>query len=330
MAIRASIRGQLNQHQENKLKPQDHVLREVVNSLRDIAIEFHGADQLRERMRSALDPLLTPKPVAVHDENARWAIEGAIAFGRMGVNKPPADDHWLMEYWLIGRHLVPLGRLDASTAKLMTGQVDAPVQAQEPRKPTNISQRLREYAGNPGYSHNDYADTMRVAADECESFYRGMVAWKENAQQKDRTIIDLRAKLAEAAPVQPVAVLDGDWKRLGYKDEADYLRMCLSSSRAIVKAHQSILAERDKEIIGLKLKLAAPAAQGDAKDTERLRWLAETGARISWSMDGEYCAVWLPDERDGTESRPAEGYPLKCYDSWHRAIDAAIAAKAAS
>ena len=129
MAIRASIRGQLNQHQENKLKPQDHVLREVVNSLRDIAIEFHGADQLRERMRGALDPLLTPPPVAVHDENARWAIEGAIAFGRMGVSKPPADDHWLMEYWLIGRHLAPLGRLDASTAKLMTGQVDAPTQA---------------------------------------------------------------------------------------------------------------------------------------------------------------------------------------------------------
>lgn len=74
----------------------------------------------------------------------------------------------------------------------------------------------------------------------------------------------------------------------------------------------------------------APAAQGDAKDAERLRWMAESGARVSWSMDGEYCAVWLPDERDGTESRPAEGYPLKCYDSWHRAIDAAIAAKAAS
>ena len=79
-----------------------------------------------------------------------------------------------------------------------------------------------------------------------------------------------------------------------------------------------------------KQRFAAPAAQGDAKDAERLRWLAETGARISWSMDGEYCAVWLPDKRDGTESRPAEGYPLKCYDSWHRAIDAAIAAKAAS
>lgn len=128
MAIRASIWGQLNQHQENKLNPKDHVLREVVNSLRDIAVEFHGADQLRERLRGALAPLLAPQPVAVHDENARWAIEGAIAFGRMDVNKPPSDDHWLMEYWLIGRYLAPLGRLDASTAKLMAGQFAAPTQ----------------------------------------------------------------------------------------------------------------------------------------------------------------------------------------------------------
>ena len=67
MAIRASIRGQLNQHQENKLKPQDHVLREVVNSLRDIAIEFHGAGQLRERLSGALAPLLEVPPVVVHD-----------------------------------------------------------------------------------------------------------------------------------------------------------------------------------------------------------------------------------------------------------------------
>nr|WP_314607398.1 hypothetical protein [uncultured Janthinobacterium sp.] len=129
MAVRAANRRQTIQPQENKLNPKDHVLREVVNSLRDIAIEFHGADQLRERLRSALDPLLTPQSVGVHDENARWAIEGAIAFGRMGVSKPPAEDHWLMEYWLIGRHLAPLGRLDASTAKLMAGQLDTPPQA---------------------------------------------------------------------------------------------------------------------------------------------------------------------------------------------------------
>ena len=111
------------------MNPKDHVLREVVNELRDIALKFHDADQLRERLRAALDPLLASQPVAVHDENARWAIEGAIAFGRMDVNRPPANDHWLMEYWLIGRHLAPLGRLDASTAKLMAGQAVAQTSA---------------------------------------------------------------------------------------------------------------------------------------------------------------------------------------------------------
>ena len=40
------------------MNPKDHILREVVNSLRDIAVEFHGADQLRERLRAALAPLL--------------------------------------------------------------------------------------------------------------------------------------------------------------------------------------------------------------------------------------------------------------------------------
>lgn len=35
-----------------------HVLREVVNGLRDAALKYHGADQLRERLRAELDPLL--------------------------------------------------------------------------------------------------------------------------------------------------------------------------------------------------------------------------------------------------------------------------------
>lgn len=37
---------------------KDHVLREVVNQLRDIALQFHATGQLRERLRAALDPLL--------------------------------------------------------------------------------------------------------------------------------------------------------------------------------------------------------------------------------------------------------------------------------
>lgn len=36
------------------------------------------------------------------------------------------------------------------------------------QQPTNLSEQLREYAGNSGYSHNDYADTMLAAAFEIE------------------------------------------------------------------------------------------------------------------------------------------------------------------
>jgi hypothetical protein len=52
-------------------------------------------------------------------------------------------------------------------------------------EPTEISAQLRDFAGNPGYSHNDYADVMRRAADECDRFYNGMLAWKKTAHKKD-------------------------------------------------------------------------------------------------------------------------------------------------
>ncbi|MDB5988881.1 MAG: hypothetical protein JWQ10_284 [Herbaspirillum sp.] len=41
----------------------------------------------------------------ISEQAARFAIDGAIAYGRMGHNKPPEDDHWLMPYWEIGRQL---------------------------------------------------------------------------------------------------------------------------------------------------------------------------------------------------------------------------------
>lgn len=193
MAFPTSIQGLLNQHQENKLKPKDHVLREVVNSLRDIAIEFHGADQLRERLRAALSPLLGQSPAVAVQKPFMFAImapDGKAHIDESCVGPDAAS----LYHELNGLNDSP----DAgySIVRLYT----TPVPAQEPRKPTDISQRLCEYAGNSGYSHNDYADTMRVAADECERFYGGMVAWKETAQQKDRMIIDLRAKLADGMP----------------------------------------------------------------------------------------------------------------------------------
>lgn len=75
--------------------------------------------------------------------------------------------------------------------------------------PTDISAQLREYAGNPGYSHNDYADVMRLAADECERFYGGMMAWKQTAKKKDAQfqaeLLSATDRIAAAEKAQPVA-----------------------------------------------------------------------------------------------------------------------------
>lgn len=47
---------------------KDHVVRDVVNELRDIAIKFHGAGQLRARLRAAIEPLLANKTQSKKEE----------------------------------------------------------------------------------------------------------------------------------------------------------------------------------------------------------------------------------------------------------------------
>lgn len=59
------------------------------------------------------------------------------------------------------KHLIAY--LDSRAAKVSARAADAP------SEPSEISAQLREYAGNPGYSHGDYADTMRRAADALDS-----------------------------------------------------------------------------------------------------------------------------------------------------------------
>lgn len=60
------------------------------------------------------------------------------------------------------------------------------------------------------------------------------------------------------------------------------------------------------------------------KDKERLKWMVEHEAHVSFSNDGECCNVWLNADRDGNESCPVEGYPQISYSTWQQAIDAAI------
>lgn len=59
-------------------------------------------------------------------------------------------------------------------------------------------------------------------------------------------------------------------------------------------------------------------------DSELLNWMISRGARLSWSKDSEVCNVWLPAEFDGTEERPAEGWPQKCHYDPREAIRAAM------
>lgn len=77
------------------MKPQDHVVREVVNDLRDIAIKFHDTDQLRERLRGALAPLLKPSSVGAFDFAAhltRQALFSEKTFGP-GLRTAGVSDH---------------------------------------------------------------------------------------------------------------------------------------------------------------------------------------------------------------------------------------------
>lgn len=62
---------------------------------------------------------MAPKKVRrpVHEENARHAIDAAILFGRNGTNKPPTDDHWLMQYWNMGAQLTMAPKQEAPEQK---------------------------------------------------------------------------------------------------------------------------------------------------------------------------------------------------------------------
>lgn len=116
----------------------------------------------------------------------------------------------------------------------------APVQAQEPRKTTDISKRLREWACERAIAAH-YADLMLVAADEIERYYVGMMNWKATAEAKD------------SAPVQPVAVPDG-WKLVPEELTPTMLDVSDAGERTTKKVWRDMLA----------VAPAAPAAQGDA------------------------------------------------------------------
>ena len=111
-----------------------------------------------------------------------------------------------------------------------------------------------------------------------------------------------------AAPVPSVAVPDDDtiWDAIE-TEEIDLGQLGGDNQLALLEA--------------IKGLFAAPAAQGDAKDAERYRYIRDTGtldAAVWSALEGYGCA----DEGDIDQVAYAAGMD--------QAIDAAIAAKAAS
>lgn len=123
-------------------------------------------------------------PESMANSNARFAIDGAIAFGREGVNKPPNEDHWLYEYWSIGRQLSKLG--ETSGWDNVT-PVEAPAQKDE--LAIAITYALTGYTIGDG-SKGDFKDVVcaierevraRLAAPSSPSVEIGTVDTKELA-----------------------------------------------------------------------------------------------------------------------------------------------------
>ena len=77
-----------------KYHVKDHVVREVVNRLRDTALEFHAHGSLRERLARELDPLLVAsRPAEVDDEGLPPLPEkrGTIYWGNYWTDRDEED-----------------------------------------------------------------------------------------------------------------------------------------------------------------------------------------------------------------------------------------------
>ena len=89
-------------------------------------------------------PVQTAEPKRIPDMLTVETIQGAIAFGRMGINPPPSPDHWGNEFWQIGRQLAKLGETSAWD-NVTPVDVAAPVQADQAQAGQAAAVRAAEW-----------------------------------------------------------------------------------------------------------------------------------------------------------------------------------------
>jgi len=144
---------------------KDHIIAAVVNDLRDTAIKFHDTQQLRERLRHCIEPLLAAAPQVVADERA-------------------AFDDWIISTKMIPKILdsefqKPRVSLAWDAWQARAALAAAPVQTQEPvmnaRNPCDMS--FDEVTAGFAFAHlpKPHVDTAPVqpvaVPDGCHRVY---------------------------------------------------------------------------------------------------------------------------------------------------------------
>lgn len=177
-------------------------------------------------------------------------------------------------------------------------QADAP--APSAAAMDDVVDNLREYASNAGYSHNDYQDTMRQAANTIEALRAQLWHWGPNAAQQ------------AAAPGALDAWFDAEQKRLdavtAYNAAVLVSEREVWPGRDINPEYQAMNAAQNAEFHArgaLFASRAAPSAPGTpeapadqgAKDAARYRVLRNnvTPLAVARSMRIEFVDLG-PDE----------------------------------
>lgn len=217
----------------------------------------------------------------------------------------------------------------------------APVQAQEPEWRKQYELLLSLDKRHIPANFTTHRESWRCAIEDKISATRGddQAYWRHELAAYDRAFTrllsgELSHYQQPAAPVQPVAVPDG-WRDAALESavQAVVERVGESEKIDIINAFDAIrsLKKNRHALPESCSSFAAPAAQGDAKDAERLEFIenstvdlrchsAPTGgddSDIHWNVIEHHMAA--PNERE-----------IGWGNTARQAIDAAIAAKAAS
>lgn len=157
------------------------------------------------RIKRAIDALTTlraqPQPQPTEKQNARWAIDGAIAFGMQGIKEPP-EGHWLTEYWDIGRKLAaqPVAQEPAALLR------NAETMARTGASAMHIVELIRAHvAPTDAAAGNEPAGRFSRNEAREEGYREGWIAGREAARKEVPT------NWIDPLLSGPKAVSKGDW-----------------------------------------------------------------------------------------------------------------------